>query len=155
MESKKYVVSLGVAFVAGLGCMYYFMGTHEKVTTTQIEEYKKTITELQTKLQQKSKEHTVIKYVNGVIDTQTTDVDTDTTSSTLVNTNTDNVINTSSKVVETTNAKKYIVEVGFETNKDYYIHTSYNAFSFLVIGLNVSSNLHNSGSVGLGLGVRF
>lgn len=53
------------------------------------------------------------------------------------------------------NAKKYGVEVGYLSNKDYYGHVNIDVVGPIFLGLQTQTNFSNSNAVGAGVGIRF
>jgi len=58
------------------------------------------------------------------------------------------------KTVEV-NQKKYGVEVGYLSNKDYYGHVNIDVFGPMFLGLQTQTNFSNNNAVGAGIGIRF
>jgi len=54
-----------------------------------------------------------------------------------------------------TNPKKYGVEVGYLSNKDYYGHVNVDVFGPVFLGLHTQTNFLDNNAVGAGIGIRF
>jgi DNA polymerase III alpha subunit (gram-positive type) len=57
--------------------------------------------------------------------------------------------------VVTTNEKKFGVEIGVKTNKDYYGHLSMDLWGPVFVGVHGELNKDNDSKLGAGIGVRF
>jgi len=53
------------------------------------------------------------------------------------------------------NSKKYGLEVGYLSNKNYYSHVNTDVFGPVFVGVHAQSNLLNDYAVGVGIGIRF
>jgi hypothetical protein len=155
MWSKTYAISVSIALVAGMGIGYFC--TSEKIVTKVVhsEEDSKTIEDLKTKLKQKTQTQTRTIYTNGVIASVDTSTTVDTDQDTDKHTTIDDKKKVDEKTVTEINKKRYIAEIGYETNKHVYLHSIIPLFSVFALGCNVSTNLHDSTSLGVGVAIKF
>lgn len=155
MGCKTYVISCCIALIVGCGLGYFITPTKTITKTVENKEYIKTIQELQQQIKSQLKTKTRTLYRDGVIASVTTDTESNQTTNIENKTKIDDKKDNKESSKVEINPKNYILEAGYETNKHIYLHSVIPLFSVFALGCNVSTNLSDSTSLGVGLAIKF
>jgi hypothetical protein len=148
-----YIVLVSIAI--GVGAGYLLLPPKIIDNSVEVSNYKKTIENLQQQLSKKEKTKTTTLFRDGVITSQVVETQADT----IINTNSSTIIEDKEDRKETThteiNPKRFTVEVGYETRRNYYFGVNVPLYSFISIHSHLSSNFVSNTALGMGIAINF